>query len=522
MAHLAKREVITESPCEYADQIGREYCKSKSIAHKKEFGQYLTPLSATQFMAGLYQAPDKDTIRVLDPGAGTGVLSCALLERLAFKVSRVILTVYELDRELIPLLKQSLQYSKRWLKKRGTDLEYNIIEADFVLENGAVLGETEQSIFGEAASAKYDVVICNPPYFKLNKQDPRAKAGAYIVHGQPNIYAIFMAISAYLLETNGELIFITPRSFTAGPYFKLFRKRFFSIMRPEYIHIFGSRRDAFNKDEVLQENVIIRAKRDDEWYLNNTVYCTTVSYSNGLDDISQAHKRREPVTSIIDMKSENKFVFIPGKKEDRTVVRLIQSWKGSFHLYGIEISTGPVVPFRAARFLCDEKAVPLLWMQNVSSMNVRFPARMKKKQYILESSENSGLLLPNKNYVLLRRFSAKEEKRRLVAAPYIAEKFQAYDVIGIENHLNYIYRPKGELTVEETYGVAAILNSLHFDTYFRTYNGNTQVSATELRFTPLPSLEVIGKIGHRASTKQLNTEELEDYVNRTLENQWVK
>ena len=70
-----------------------------------------------------------------------------------------------------------------------------------------------------------------------------------------------MAIAAHLLAKNGELIFITPRSYTAGPYFRLFREHFFSHVEPSFIHLFGSRDKAFEKDDVLQENIILKAKR---------------------------------------------------------------------------------------------------------------------------------------------------------------------------------------------------------------------------------------------------------------------
>lgn len=65
----------------------------------------------------------------------------------------------------------------------------------------------------------------------------------------------------------------------------------------------------------------------------------------------------------------------------------------------------------------------------------------------------------------------------------------------IENHLNYIYRPGGDLSSEETRGLAALLNSSLMDTYFRRFSGNTQVSATELRALPLPPLELIIALG---------------------------
>ncbi|WP_439116320.1 hypothetical protein [Paludifilum halophilum] len=34
-------------------------------------------------------------------------------------------------------------------------------------------------------------------------------------------------MSAFLLRAGGQLVYITPRSYTAGPYFRLFRERFF-------------------------------------------------------------------------------------------------------------------------------------------------------------------------------------------------------------------------------------------------------------------------------------------------------
>src|SRR5258706_9461041 len=168
----------------------------------------------------------------------------------------------------------------------------------------------------------------------------------------------------------------------------------------------------------------------------------------------------------------------------------------------MEVSTGPVVPFRAAQFVSSsgnvpETHVPLLWMQNIRPMQINWPLP-RKNQYIAQEDAKK-LLLPNRNYVVLRRFSAKEERQRLTAAPYLAEINTNW--IGLENHLNYIYRPKGMLSVEEARGLAALLNSELMDTYFRISSGNTQVSATELRAMPLPSLEAICEMGRRATSE---------------------
>ena len=72
-----------------------------------------------------------------------------------------------------------------------------------------------------------------------------------------------------------------------------------------------------------------------------------------------------------------------------------------------------------------------------------------------------------------------------------------YEFVGIENKLNYIYRPNGRLKRDEVIGLAALLNSDLFDAYFRTFNGNINVSATELRIMPLPPIEIIREIGRK-------------------------
>jgi adenine-specific DNA-methyltransferase len=157
-------------------------------------------------------------------------------------------------------------------------------------------------------------------------------------------------------------------------------------------------------------------------------------------------------------------------------------------------------------------------MQNVKPLATSWPVPTRKQQYIISSEASAYILLPNRNYVLLRRFSAKEEHRRLTAAPYLSldRQFTQFNLVGLENHLNYIYRPDGELTPEEAYGISTILNCKLLDTYFRSFNGNTQVSATELRSIPLPQLETIREIGREAATGKRTNGELDEWISDML------
>lgn len=86
------------------------------------------------------------------------------------------------------------------------------------------------------------------------------------------------------------------------------------------------------------------------------------------------------------------------------------------------------------------------------------------------------------------------DKSRLIAAPYFCNAIKASH-IGVENKVNYIYRRDGFLDRSETVGLCALLNSQLFDGYFQMFNGNVNVSATELRAMKFPPLNLIREIG---------------------------
>ncbi len=521
---MSKIDIIpfnNELPSSYSDRVGKNYVDQQTVEHKKTYAQFFTPQSVAKFLAKLV-SKEKSTIKIADLGSGSGILGisiCEVLAKRGNKPQKIELTAYEIDNNIIPYLEECLKYTKKWLQIQNIAFTYTIKNQDFILENATAL--EENNLFSETGQHDiYDVIISNPPYFKLNKSDPRAVATLRVIHGQPNIYALFMAISAHLLNEGGELIYITPRSYTAGHYFKLFREHFFSIVDPTVIHLFGSRDKAFNKDDVLQENIILKAtkksQQDSEVQKN-----VLISYSKGLADLDSPQVRSIPLEEVLDMNTKNKVVRIPLSKSDDKIIRLIHSWKGNLFSYGLKISTGPVVPFRARDFIADshrdDDHIPLLWMQNIKPMATTWPAHTHKQQFIEDTSDSRNLLIKNSNYVLLRRFSAKEEKQRLVAAPYLASAIQS-NLIGLENHVNYIYRPQGELTMEEVYGLAALYNCKLLDTYFRTYNGNTQVSASEISAMPLPELDIIKIIGSNMLKNNLHKQELDDMVTSVLSN----
>jgi adenine-specific DNA-methyltransferase len=181
----------------------------------------------------------------------------------------------------------------------------------------------------------------------------------------------------------------------------------------------------------------------------------------------------------------------------------------------MEISTGRVVPFRARQFLFNENdsiddCAPLIWMNHIKNGRVEWPIEnWRKEQLIIMNDHSLPILVPNGNYVLMRRFSPKEDIKRINTAPLYKTDYN-FKYIGIENHVNYIHRPSGQLTDEEITGLSAILNSKYLDIYFRTLNGNTEVSATEMRDIPLPDYDFIIKVGRMIINKGLQNINIEE------------
>lgn len=502
-----------ENPSAYADRVGQNYANSTPADSKKKKGQYFTPLSISMFMSTLANTPSEE-LSILDPGCGCGILSSCLIEHLAlnYHIKRIQLTTYETDDDIIPYTKSVFLYLQVWLSQLNIAFEFEILTDDFVLAHSECLSHTP-TLFREDMISEYDYIISNPPYFKLSKDDIRVKSSISIVDGQTNIYALFLAISCKMLKESGQMIFITPRSFSSGRYFRLFRKFFFSNVTIDFIHLFNTRNSTFAKDDVLQELLIMSCHPNN----SNQNQNIKVSFSESSKDLDKSYVKAFPGKDIIDNNSSERILYLPVCSNDESVLNLFKSWDGTLAKYNIQISTGPVVAYRQEEFLTKEEetnTVPLFWSHNVSKMLCDQSAEKKNRcQYIKLGQESISYLIPNKNYIFLRRFSAKDDKSRLIAAPYFGNTSQ-YRFIGVENKLNYIYRPQGHLNRSEIMGISALLNSELYDTYFRLFNGNINVSSTELRIMPFPPIQTIREIGNKIILT--NTFSLE-YINNIIQ-----
>lgn len=460
-----------------AYQAGLKATRRLHRDEQKQLGQYMTPAAIAHRMADRATADlHGRLLRILDPAAGTGVLAFAAVEALLRQPAppaRIELMLCEIDDRLHDSLESGCAELRKRCAAVGVALDTHISGGDFLLSGLAL-----------AQRPCVDLVIANPPYFKLGKSDPRARAHAYAVHGQPNIYGLFMAACAGLVRPGGVWCFITPRSWTGGDYFAAVRRHVFARLQLRALHAFDSRTEHFGDDEVLQEALIVWAQSA------ATSGHVEISTSAGVADMARAAVRRVPLDAVL-RRGDAHRLHLPSDR------RGLETLTESFASLGLKVFTGPVVAFRAKAWLSADPGadtVPMLWMQHVQRMALQWPMA-RKLEHLRADAASAWMLVPNQVMVLLRRFSPKEDVRRVTAAPCLAE-WRA-DRLGIENHLNCIAPVGRTMSCREAIGLAAFLNSRPVDEHLRAVSGHTQINASDLRMLPMPDLAGLLAIGAR-------------------------
>ncbi len=256
------------------------------------------------------------------------------------------------------------------------------------------------------------------------------------------------------------------------------------------IHLFNSRDRSFSDNEVLQENIIFHAYKNKKV----TTVCITSSDNPNDEMPSQIEVAYE---NVIGNKDKNKIIHLITDKNIELVTKRIRSLPCSIQDLDIEISTGRIVDFRATEYLQKEpsiNSVPLIYPLNFNRGQIKWPVESKKPNSILLNEITSELFLNSEFYVLCRRFSAKEEKRRIVSALY-NPKVISTKKIGFENHLNVFHTNFSGLDEQIARGLTLYLNSTIIDLYFRIFNGHTQVNASDLKLLRYPSLNQLKNLG---------------------------
>jgi len=450
---------------------------STAIAHKALYGQYLTPNSIASFMSKLLidYSSKRNDFRILDPGAGQGILGISLIESLykENKNIQVSLDTYEIDDSIKPDLMNNLE-----LVSHNYGVQWNLFEENFIDKATQDLGWSNFST--------YTHIIMNPPYKKLNVDSVDHRHLKELGVETTNYYSAFISLSILMLEKNGLLAAIVPRSFCNGKYFLNFRKLILKETSIVHIHTFDSRTDSFKEEGVLQENIILVLKKDRS-------QPAKVNISSSSDRNLTDYQLREIEFINIVTKTNSELYFnIPKENCDKNI--LLSS---SLEDLGVKVSTGPIVDFRVRDKLREnpeEETIPLLYPVHFKNGRVNWPVNSKKpnaifftKQELEKTAYKSGY------YVIVKRFSSKEEKRRIWPS-LISPNDMKNDYFTVENHLNIFHVNKDSLNEFIATGLFVFLSTEFIDNQFRNFSGHTQVNATDLKQIKYPNSDQLTQI----------------------------
>ena len=451
----------------------------------------MTPSTIGRFMAGLF-SPTNHAIRLLDAGAGVGSLAAAFID--AHTESTIAVEAWEVD----PTLRGYLESTLARYAGKGDGVTPFIHADDFI--------EAAAWNLSMQVGTRFTRAILNPPYKKIGSNSRHRLLLRQVGIETVNLYSAFLALAILLMEQGGEIVAIIPRSFCNGSYYRPFRKFLLERCAIRQIHVFEARDKAFAEDAVLQENIIVKLERGAPQ--------GEVTVSDSHDgSFADYREHRFAFDRIVHPADQEAFIHVP--RLDVQDVETSPLFACSLKDIGIEVCTGPVVDFRLrehCRMQPGEGTVPLLYAHHFAGGRLAFPVGHKKKpNAIVDNAATRKWLLPRGHYVLTKRFSAKEERRRVVAFVVAAADLPA-PFVGFENHLNVFHVGKKGLDRETAQGLALFLNSTVVDACFRAFSGHTQVNATDLRQMRYPTLERLKRLGVQAGGRQLGQIEIDEIL----------
>lgn len=463
-------------------RIGEIYTALLPAEFRSRHGVFYTPPALTRRMLSLCSAAGVDwaAARVLDPGCGGGAFltPVALEMRSAlhgkaplFVVEHIATHVHGF--ELDPF---GAWMSQVVLEAALIDLchQAKVRLPPVVTVCDALARQPDEKLF--------DLVIGNPPYGRLTLEPEVRARYRRSLHGHANIYGLFMDLGVRWARPQGVLAYITPTGFLGGHYFKELRKLMAQEAPPIAIDLVTSRKGVFS--DVLQETLLATYRKGGKGR-RASVHILSLQDETTLEATSAGAFSLPRIATDPWL--------IPRHRDQADLVVRLRNLPYRLSDYGYKVSTGPLVWNRHKPQLHAQPvghSYPILWAECVTP-DGRFEHRTEKKNHkpYLKLRKDQDWLLTDQPCVLVQRTTAKEQRRRLIAAELPAKLLRKVGAVAVENHLNMV-RPIGDQPAVSLRVIAALLNSDVVDTAFRCISGSVAVSATELEALPLPSPEV--------------------------------
>lgn len=487
--------------------------RQKSKSENIRIGRFFTKKETARLMAAMLTLDENKTAyTVLDPGAGTGILSAAVIEEICErckKCRQIFLTCYENDPELIPMLEDNLE---RIRKKARHDYDVRLYVTVYP-ENYITESQNHYTVtLFDTVEDKFDIIICNPPSDMTEKNSEEAQRTGGVTQVKISLAYLFAKLASKHLEASGELVIVLPTSMASASALTAFRKDMAERLSLLRIHLFIGKQKNERRAIPLKKEMIVA------WA--NKPHGSTVTVSTSTD-----WGKRENITLlppldydfVVDKKDGS--LTLPKSIEDTRIVKYLSAFPETLESLGLKMSTGLVIDSRCEDLLFTEpikSCVPLIRPATIINGQIHFPQPIKK-QYIAPA--NTTLIQKNKNMVIIKRVPAKSDERFVNAAVYMASQLPEFKYISTHNKINFIdtARASDEISPRLAFGLFALLNSTIYDRYLSIVSKSKQINAKELRHLPLPPKNLIENMGMRLmAARRTDVAFCDSVVNPTL------
>ena len=511
----AVAEISRDEPVEL---LGWLYQFTITEESRKRFGQFYTPQSVVWSMLDSVGYAGETTLgaRLLDPACGAGAYlieatrrilatareacidadeRCRIVQRSVHGLDRNPLGVLLSEAAIALLLAPEIVAAGDQLTLEPLHL-YVTDTLRFAPFPGELYADAAEDLKRRRNGyrAGFDFVVANPPYGKLSLRDLSSEQKLHFtetLYGQPNLYGLFLHTGADLLADGGRLAFITPRSFVSGLHFGPLRRYLSRRLSIDRLDTFTKRSGLF--DGVLQEVIILTATRARQRPRVN------LREFDGAPVPPPARRCTVPASSVIlDGAFGGAWLTTADEVAHRAADALRQRGRPLREL-GYDTYTGTIVWNRLKDQVRDHAAVdalPLIWGNAIRPFAFTGLGNREGRGTHMAVMDRTRNIISSGDALLVKRMTAKEERRRLVACRVPERLGRSERGWYAENHVNVI---RAADPLVSTDSVLGLLNSRLFDYVFRAMNGSTQVAANELATLPIARGPQLAQIAFLAS-----------------------
>lgn len=458
-------------------------------------GRLFTKKEQAALLASYTPVYEKEEVFVLDPGAGTGILSAAAIEQIAKNapaVKRITLFAYETNEIFLPMLADNLErIRKKLFHDYKVRLAVELRTENYVLAARPLAGAPEGG---------FDLILSNPPRELMLTGSAEWKSAKRLCSGDTDLCYLFAARAVTDLAKGGRVMLLLPVTFASSAYLEKIRRYIFTETAIVGMHLFLNRAQDERLLDDARKNMVLCLEKTAQ---APELIRITTSYGESAEIATVMHADYDSI-----LRRENMSLLLLKSAEEAKILQVVSRFPATLESLGLKMKTGLTIESRYKPLLRQsptKDAVPLIHPNSIQLGQISFPHPAVKNQYLLP--EVPSILQKNKNMLFIKRVPAKSDKKALFCGAYLASQLPRARYISTHNKLNYIdFADDREMDFNMVYGLFVVLNSSLYGKYYQIVSKSKQINATEFAALPLPSAAALRAMGSKLALSRVFSE----------------